>query len=914
MVSTDGSIFRVGPACVVYPRNTEDVLETVNFARDRHWTIHPRGAGSGLCGSALGKGIVIDFTKYMHRLIHLDEEEKSFECEPGFRLGELEHALEGKGLFFPPDPSSGEYATFGGMYNTNASGAHSVKYGNVADYILDAQVVLSNGAVVSLSEVLAGDYEKLPSHLKKLHSLYALHAQTIETAYPDVRYNVTGYNLRGLLRDGRLDLRRLFAGSEGTLGIVTRLKFRLLDRPLYDSLVVAFFSDIVSSARAVQTLLEMGPSGIEIMDKSLLGIAGDNDERLKEKIPEGIDNVLLIEFDSEDGDTCARLASQAMDILKSKGFTDDAHLALTNEEKGRFWALRKAAVPVLYRLKGERRILPLIEDAAVPVDRLVEYVEGIYRILTRHDVAFVVYGHIAKGLLHTRPLLNLKDRHDIDLLRILADEVFELVSSLGGAISGEHGDGRLRSAYIKRQYPEIYELFLQTKQILDKDNLFNPAIKTVHDVEQMTKSLRFGKDYLSRDLREKHLLWPEDFVEEVEKCHGCSKCTTVTTATRMCPIYKVTRDESATPKSKANILRALISGVIDGKNLYERTFQNVIDKCVACGSCSQECPSHVNIPKMAIEAKAQYVRKFGTPLENRLLVSAELAGKTPKHLARILYAALELDVARKAMELCTGISAQRKPPRFSARSLFEMVRPKDDGGEIRLLYFAGCYASYVRPEIGLAALKTLKSMGMTVQIPEQHCCGLPMLSKGMVRLAKKSVNKNLRKWGDLLRDIDHIVVTCSSCGLSLMQKWAYLLQSVETEEVRGKIIHISDLINRHPDSLRVKECQLNLSYHLPCHLKIQTQPDSSMQMLYRIRGVTVEDLRSNCCGMAGTWGMSGAHYELSREIGSDMIRKLNTSPSPLGVTDCPTCRMQMEHLSDKEIKHPIEVVADYLDL
>ena len=243
-----------------------------------------------------------------------------------------------------------------------------------------------------------------------------------------------------------------------------------------------------------------------------------------------------------------------------------------------------------------------------------------------------------------------------------------------------------------------------------------------------------------------------------------------------------------------------------------------------------------------------------------------------------------------------------------------MVRPKDDGGEIRLLYFAGCYASYVRPEIGLAALKTLKSMGMTVQIPDQHCCGLPMLSKGMVRLAKKSVNKNLRKWGDLLRDIDHIVVTCSSCGLSLMQKWAYLLQSVETEEVRGKIIHISDLVNRHPDSLRVKECLLNLSYHLPCHLKIQTQPDGSMQMLSRIRGVTVEDLRSNCCGMAGTWGMSGAHYALSLEIGSDLIHKLNRSASPLGVTDCPTCRMQMEHLSHKEIKHPIEVVADNLDL
>jgi len=495
LLSTDGSIFRVQPMCVVYPKDAEDVTETVYFAEKHGLSLHSRGAGSGLCGSSLGNGIILDFTKYMNRLLNVDLKEKYFECEPGFRLGELEAALKGKGLFFPPDPSSGEYATFGGMYGTNASGAHSVKYGNVSDYILDAEVILSTGERIVLSQIPEKEYKYLPDKFKKLYNLYTEHAEKIESAYPQIKYNVSGYNLRGLVQNQRLDLRRLFAGSEGTLGIVTRLKFRLLDKPPYESLVVAFFDDILSSAKAIQRILPMKPAGIEIMDKSLLQLAKETDETLRDKIPDGIDNVLMIEFDAFDKNESLCLANDAKHLLISEGFTQNAYLAVSDEEKEKFWGIRKAAVPILYRLKGEKKILALIEDAAVPVQHLVDYFQGIYNILNRHNVKFVLYGHIAKGLLHTRPLLNLKDAHDVEMLKILGDEVFELVHSLGGSVSGEHGDGRLRSAYIKKQYPGIYDLFLETKNILDEKNILNPEIKTIHDPEQMKKNLRFGADY-----------------------------------------------------------------------------------------------------------------------------------------------------------------------------------------------------------------------------------------------------------------------------------------------------------------------------------------------------------------------------------------------------------------------------------
>ncbi len=912
MLSTDGSIFRKQPAAVVYPKDTEDVVKTVLFAAENGLTVHPRGAGSGLCGSAIGKGIVVDFTKYMNQLLHTDYDEKIFECQPGFRFGELEALLKGKGLFYPPDPSSGEYATFGGMYGTNASGAHSVKYGNVADYIVDAQVVLSSGQVINLSDIQSREYDTLGEDLQGLYRLYTENAETIEKAYPDVKYNSAGYNLRGLVQGDRLCLGKLLAGAEGTLGIVTRLKFRLLDKPAHDSLVVAFFDDIVSAAKAVQQILPLEPSGIEVMDKSLLNLARQSDDKLKEKIPDGIDNLLLIEFDSTQAAKCAEQAQKVKELLSTQGLSDDTHMAVSASEKEKFWAVRKAAVPILYKLKGRKKILALMEDAVVPTARLVDYFEGIYRILNHYKVSFVLYGHIAKGLIHSRPLMDLKDPHDIDLLKTLADEIFDLVHALGGAVSGEHGDGRIRSAYIKRQYPQIYELFLETKRLLDAQNILNPEIITIYDPEQMKKDLRYGTGYHGVDLSDKLLNWPEGFTTEVEKCHGCSKCTTITTATRMCPIYKFTRDEAAAPKAKANILRALISGVVDDKDLYEAAFQHVIDHCVNCGSCHEECPSNVNIPKMAIEARSQYVKKFGSPLEHRLVTSIELAGRTTRKFSAVLKKLMGLKAARIAGQAFTGISAQRDFIAFAGRSLFERIRPKEGDGQTQVLYFAGCYASYIRPEIGEAAVKVLKSLGMTVYTPPQHCCGLPMLSKGMIKQAKDKVAQNIAKWRDLLERADHVVITCSSCGLSLMKEWSYLLDGGDVDTLQGKTIHISRLINQNIHKLNLKEHPVKVAYHNPCHLKIQLNPQSSTALLSHVPGLELEDLKSHCCGMAGSWGISAKNYDLSVNIGSDMISKLNNSDASVGVTDCPTCRIQMEQLSAKQIRHPIEIIAQCL--
>ena len=377
----------------------------------------------------------------------------------------------------------------------------------------------------------------------------------------------------------------------------------------------------------------------------------------------------------------------------------------------------------------------------------------------------------------------------------------------------------------------------------------------------------------------------------------------------MCPVYKFTRDEDASPKAKANVLRGLISGALPDRVLYERAFQRVMNRCIHCGSCFRECPSAVNIPKLAAEARARYVRRFGTPLQHRLLTAVELAGRASRHLPRALMQLTKTHVGRKAAERFAGISAWRNMPDFAARSLFDRVPGESPGGPIRVLYFAGCYAAYIRPEIGEAAVKVLTAMGMTVHLPAQHCCGLPMLAKGMTGPAAAKIRNNLGQWGRWVDAADFIAVTCSSCGLSLMREWLDLIDSSAVRAVRKKTIHITRLIDHYRERLHLNPLPGKAAYHLPCHLKVQPQPESSLDLLSRIPGLDAVNLNGHCCGMAGTWGMDAENVDLSRRIASEMITRLDRSSGAIGVTDCPTCRMQMEEMSGKPVRHPVEIVA-----
>ena len=914
LLATDASIFQKLPLAVIYPKTTTDVQTVVRFAANQGIPVHARGAGSGLCGSALGEGIILDFTKFMNQLIQLDLDQGWFMCQPGFRLGELEAMLQGCAFFFPPAPSSGEYATFGGMCNTNASGAHSVKYGNVADYLLDAEVVFSDGTVTRLSQIESTPLDALPPNLRQLATLYQENVDTIESAYPTVACNVAGYNLRGMVRKKRLHLHKLLTGSEGTLAMVTWLKFRLMTKPAAEALLIAYFDTISQSVQAVQLAMPLHPAGIEIMDKSLIRLARSTDPILQASLPTDVDNLLLIEFDGPTLESCTRQAADLRATLYAKGLSQRAYLAADAAEKARFWAVRKAAVPILFKLQGRKKIIALVEDTAIAVNQLDLYFEGIYAIFNRLQVDFVLYGHIAKGLMHTRPLLDLKDPHDLALLKPIADQVYELVTKLGGTISGEHGDGRLRSAYLKRTYPDIYPLFEKVRHLLDPRLVFNPEIKHAGDPAQMTRHLRYGRIYQRWELDDPCLQWSGAFLEEAEKCHGCAKCTTITTATRMCPVYKATRDEAATPKAKANLLRGLLSGAVAHRLLFHKTLQQIMVQCVNCGSCYLECPSNVNIPKLVMEAKAQYVRRFGASIPDYLTASVESAARATHSLAPVIAPMVNMPIVRKMADRLTGLAPQRDTVVFARKTLFQSHPRHIPGPGPKVIYYAGCYAGYIRPELGSAALAVLTAMGFDIHLPAQACCGLPQLSKGMIHQARRKIQQNLAQWQDLLNQADHVVVTCSSCGYALISDWAYLqADQQEIQQISTKTLHISDLLLRYPHQLTLQTKPVKLAYHQPCHLRIQPQPRSTLDLLASLSGVDLHDLASHCCGIAGSWGLLAKNYTLSKTMAQPMIRKLNASGAHFAVTDCPTCQMQMAHFGHLPVCHPIEIVAARLN-
>lgn len=917
MHSTDGSYFRIEPSCIVYPKDSSDVQKVVEFANKYGLSVHGRGAGSGLCGAAIGRGIVIDFCKYMNKLIsyeRISENEAIFTCEPGYRYGELEKYLKKNktGMWFPPSPSSGEYATFGGMYGTNAGGSYSVKYGNVADYLVDAEVVFSDGSISLLSDIENTNLSDLKSNFKEIYDIVDANKEMIEKSYPPIICNVAGYDLRKATTPTTLRLHKILGGSEGTLGISTKLTFKVIKQKPFNSLVIAYFDNKTNSSLAAQIGLKFDPAGIEIMDKSLLSLAVTHEPSLEGKIPTDIDNVLMFEFEGDSFDEVKAMANETLEKIKSEGLSDRVYTAMNEEEKAQFWAVRKAAVPILYLLRGKKKILALVEDAAVPTDKLVEYFNGLNEIFSNYKVDFVSYGHIAKGLLHNRPLLDLKDPHDVGLLQPIADDVFDLVYRLNGTISGEHGDGRLRSCYIHKQYnSDLYSLFIKVKNILDPENIFNPDIKTSEDPAQMAKHLRYGVDYGAQDPEvNKQLVWNEDFILEAEKCHGCSKCTTVTTATRMCPIYKATRDESAAPKAKANILRGLLSGAISDKAMYEETFQYVMNRCVNCGSCSIECPSKVNIPKLALEAKSRYANKFGVPLEAKIETNLALAAKLTHKFSPVTSVIMKPKFTRKLMEITTGITGKREFVNFPTKSLSERINEVEGSGNSKkALYFTGCYAEHMKPEVGESTVSVLNKLGYEVITPKQFCCGIPHLSKGMAKAAREQIKKNINSWGKLIEEVDVIVTACSSCALSLTKEWLYYQNDEMTEKIKNKTKFVMELIDPLLENSDLfNDTKFSVAYHQPCHMRLMKDSKSTIRALQKNKNVTVDNLDSGCCGMAGSWGMSAKNYDLSVKIGGQLNEKLTESDAAIGVTECPTCTMQMEHLSNKPVMHPIEVV------
>ncbi|MGQ9469670.1 MAG: anaerobic glycerol-3-phosphate dehydrogenase subunit C [Nitrososphaerales archaeon] len=921
LYSTAACIFKVMPMWIVIPKDEEDVIKVVNYAYNHKIPITARGSGSSLAGQALGEGIIIDFSKYMNKILEINEKESYVIVQPGVVLADLNKALSSINKLFPPDPSSGNWCTIGGMIANNSGGAHSAKYGDTRAYTLSLKIVLTNGEVIITRpiELYSDDWEKTINSktlegeiYRRLREIYEKNQSLIEEGYPKVPRNSSGYYLKEMIRDEKIDITKLFVGSEGTLGIIIEAKLKIVERPKVKATALAYFSSLEDAGKAIIEILNFKPSAGELMDERLVSMIRQARPDVDEWLPEGTNTVILIEFDGDDfekiKDEIERIRNRLVDDLKIAIRID---VAYDPYEQEKLWQVRKSAVPIMNRMKGEKKPIPLVEDASVHPSKIPDYINGIYEIFKKYEVEAIVYGHANDGNIHVRLAMNLKDKKDFDKMQPIADEVYDLILRLGGAFSGEHGDGRLRSAYIPKLFKQVYPLFKEVKSIFDPPNILNPDVKISDDKNNLIKNLRYNPSY--KVVKTGTSLDDHEYINEIEACHGCAQCKSIV-LTSMCPVYKALYDEKAAPRSKANLLKSFVSGQINADYINLKEFLEVLDYCLVCKTCHIECPTNVNIPKIVLRARADFVKKIGQPFSDYMMMNVPLILRLGSITRFVTNRSMNVGFFRSIIQKILGLDKRIKIPRFHSDETKKWsIEPERYNGKVA--YFAGCFARWVEPEIGRATVNVLARNGIKVIVPDQDCCGIPMLSHGRLDLARKKMNFNLKNLSKFVTDGCNIVSSCPSCSLSLKEDYVDFLNNGDARLISEHTYDIGEylmmLYNEGRLNMSFKEFYLPnlIAYHTPCHLKAQEIGKPNWELLKKILKLNFKEIEDDtCCGMGGTYGLTNKNFNLSMKIGSNLFDQLSKINAEFVLTECPACKMQIEQIMKVKVIHPIQIL------
>lgn len=957
--ATDASLYEVKPSMIVLPKTEMDVVSAVKFAIKHDFTVTPRGAGSGLGGQALGTGIIIDFQKHMQRILEIDTKEGYCVLEPGVRYRSIQRELEKLGYWIPPDPSSQSYICIGGMIGNNASGAHSGKYGSTNDFVKELRVVLSDGSIIQTRafEVDGNALEKITSRntleseiYRQVLKIWKENKKLIREKFPRVRFNVAGY--AGLIQtivDGKIDLGQLITGSEGTLGIVTQAKVRITRKPSYDILAQAFFDSLHKAGEAVARITSrFEASAIELIDRSLIDIAQEANPILE--VPKRLEAILMIEFDGENLQELEKEMEKVQKLLHSDpSFAFAFNIAIDPSEKAKLWEIRQAAVPLLMKIRDRRKVLPIVEDCAIPPTNLPLYLRKLYAVFEKYGVRVSVYGHASKGLLHTRPRLDPKDPQDFEKVKRIQDETFEIIQELRATMSGEHGDGRIRARFVKKTYgPEVFELFRDIKTTWDPDGILNPGNKIVDSENFEAHNVgvwRYGPSYTSRvpgNSMKFWYHWPNRaWKDEIELCHGCSTCTYVSPYFgRMCPVFQSAtepRREIAAPKAKANILRIIISDKENAPGYTSKEVLKITDQCIGCDSCrisTYPCPSNVNVAMLSMEQRAAWYQKYwGFPIGRKRI--GHFAAGNFKLIGTVTGRPLLAPLTNAMMKpwnpvrwfahLFAGIHRKRVIPLFTSKTFpnqFKRYRQRIGKDHLthtrKVVYFAGCSAWYNNPQNGMALVKAFEHLKIEVLFPNQTCCGLPKFANGLARQGLRDAQKNIKKLYPLIKEGYDIVTTCTSCSHVLRQYGHSFVGTKEAEAVSTHVFNFAEYFLRLEERKKIQPLEFGpiektVGYMKPCHLLAQAESaNCSNELLERIPSLTIEPMEEGCCGLAGSYGVKsiGGAFDNSIRIGQGLFRRLKEDHIEWGVTDCPTCKLQMvQGVKEKPTVHPVELVA-----
>jgi len=918
LYSSGACLYRIMPSCIVRPKNRMDVVNTILYAVRKGIPITARGGGTSRTGNELGEGIILDLSRYMNKILDFNRNGKWVRVQPGLILSSLNEFLKPYALFFPIDPSTEKYCTLGGMISNNSSGPHAVKYGTTRDYVLSLEVVLSNGEVIS-----TGPVAPLPEKGREPDEVTESLERTVYKVLPEIlkRYqgpmkeerpfttkDSSGYHLWRLKGKGFMDLTTLFVGSEGSLGIVTEAKLKLRSIPVKALSGLVYLDDLGRVGETTQKILELSPSMVEIMERHILDLAREKVEEIRPYLPEGIEALLFIEFQGDDEEKLLRnFLEVEKRIIREEKLAIDLKIARDEKDMNMFSKVRSVSGPILSNIRGPIRPVAFIEDAAVHPSRLPQYIKGLRELFTKYRLGAGIYGHAGDGNLHTMVFMNLKRQDQVDKMVSLADEVYDLVLNLKGTISGEHGDGKTRTYYLKKQYPELYPAFVEIKNLFDPANIFNPGVIVGGEENPLGQHLKHGVDY--HIVPTGSLFDGKFFRTEVETCSGCGKCRSY------CPIAENVQEEWAMGRGKITLLREILSGHLDSKILATPEFKKVMDSCINCKRCLKECPSGVDIPWLSVIGRANFIKRHGERLSNRLPANKRLLCETGSHLAPLANWASTLAPARQFMEKAAGLDRRRYLPLFKKSMLrkFNMGRIHPDIGR-KVVMFSSCSSNFNEPEGGeLGTLDVLGHNNISVLIPNLRCCAIARINSGAMGPVMEDIRFNVEMMASYVEQGLDIVFSEPSCALAVKMEYPKILGTEASHRVAESCYDIHQylmiLYRKGELDLELGELKLTVGYHNPCHLRALGVDHDIVELLELIPGLHVRQYSDGCCGLGGTFGMKKDNFDLSMEIGKRLFREIEDSKADRIVTSCVACAMQIFQGTLRRAIHPVSMLA-----
>ena len=942
--ATDASVYQQLPTAVAFPANDNDIRILIEFAQTHATSLIPRTAGTSLAGQVVGGGIVVDVGKHFTSIGAIDVESRTVVVEPGVVRDELNLELKKHGLMFGPETSTSNRAMIGGMLGNNSCGTNSIVYGTTRDQTLEVSGFLSDGSQVTFASIAKTEFENkcqletLEGEVYRCANEILGHAPNRDLIQrnfpkPTIHRRNTGYAIDSLMHadvfdddaDQPFNFCKLVACSEGTLFFATSIKLQLHELPPEENvLLCAHFKTVDEALRANVIAMQHPIYASELIDRLVLeGAARNLNQRENLAFVEGDPGaILVLSLRGNSKQETTQLAA------KIKSQLEDANLGyawplLDGPDIDRIWELRKAGLGVLGNVPGDNKPVAIIEDTAVTIEDLPAYIGEVNQLLLdKYDCQCVFYAHAGSGEIHLRPVINLKTSAGVEKFRSIATDVSALVKKYGGSLSGEHGDGRLRSEFIESMIgSECYSMLREIKTVFDPNGIFNPG--KIVDPAPMDQQLRFATDS-AQSVADLETVFDFDSTMGIgraaEMCTGLGDCRKTTKiGGTMCPSFMATRDERDSTRGRANILRHAIA---EFGELAQQEVHDVMARCLSCKGCKSECPSNVDVGKMKAEFLQAWHDKHGVSLRSRFVANLNGVNRAGSRFRAFSNFLASNGILKKTL----GIAPQRSLPRFAATSLREWFRKhkahENAGGQGRVLFFCDEFTNFHEPEVGIAAIEVLERLGWSVEIPQHIESGRASMSQGLLRKARYIASKNVKLLAPMVDEDCPLIGIEPSAMLSFRDEYVDLLRGPEKEaavRLAKNSLTFAEFMARQIEAGSIGPASFTddaktIRLHGHCHEKALVGLVPSIRTLQLPANYTVRLIPSGCCGMAGFFGYQQEHFELSMQIGElVLLPTVRDEPADnLIAASGTSCRHQIRDGTERSAFHPAQILRDAL--